>query len=93
LRMIWTSIARRSKQGTSIGPDQAIERWEALRALTIEAAWQLFEEDQKGTIEVGKLADLVILDANPLEVDLDAIPDIGVVETVKEGVTIYPPAR
>jgi predicted amidohydrolase YtcJ len=93
LRMIWTSIARRSKQGTSIGPDQAIERWEALRALTIEAAWQLFEEDQKGTIEVGKLADLVILDANPLDVDLDAIPDIGVVETIKEGVTIYPPAR
>jgi predicted amidohydrolase YtcJ len=93
LRIIWSSIARRSKNGTPIGPDQAIDRWQALKSMTIEAAWQLFEEDAKGTIEIGKLADLVILDANPLDVELDAIPDIGVIETIKEGVTVFPPVR
>lgn len=60
-----------------------------MRSQTIEAAWQLFEEDSKGTLETGKLADLVILDANPVAVDTDSLPDIAVVETVKEGKTVY----
>jgi predicted amidohydrolase YtcJ len=74
-----------------LGPEERIDRWNALKALTINAAWQIFEEDQKGTIEAGKLADLVILDANPLTVETDDILNIKVVETLKEGVTVYPP--
>jgi predicted amidohydrolase YtcJ len=62
---------------------------EALKAITINAAYQYFEEKTKGSIEVGKLADLVILDQNPLKVDPMTIKDIKVVETIKEGKTIY----
>ena len=54
-----------------------------------EAAWQIFEEKTKGTLEAGKLADLVILSQDPLAVPPDAIKDIAVVETIKEGKTIW----
>jgi hypothetical protein len=91
MRVMWSSITRQSREGKVIGPAERIDRWEALKALTINAAWQLFEEDQKGTLEAGKLADLVILDANPLTVATDDILKIKVVETLKEGVTVYPP--
>lgn len=89
MRVMWSSIMRTSKSGTPIGPDERIDIWQALRSLTVEAAWQIFEEDRKGTIEPGKLADLVILDANPLEVTTDELLDIGVVETLKEGRSVY----
>jgi len=62
---------------------------EALKAITINAAYQYFEEKSKGSLEPGKLADLVILDGNPLKVDPMKIKDIKVIETIKEGKTIY----
>ena len=62
---------------------------DALRAVTINAAHQIFEEDTKGSIEHGKLADLVILSANPVELDPKLVKDIVVVETIKEGKTVY----
>ncbi len=89
MRVMRSSITRESRNGTVVGPDERIDVWQALKSQTIEAAWQLFEEDQKGTLEPGKLADLVILDADPLEVDTDALLDIAVVETIKEGKTVY----
>jgi len=89
MRMMWSAVTRQSRAGRIIGPDERVSRWESLKALTINAAWQLFEEDQKGTLEAGKLADLVILDANPLTVETDAILQIKVVETLKEGKTVY----
>ena len=89
MRMVWSAVTRQSRTGRIIGPDERVSRWEALKALTINAAWQLFEEDQKGTLETGKLADLVILDANPLTVETDDILQIKVVETLKEGKTIF----
>ncbi len=53
-------VSRASRaRARCIGPDERIDRWESLKALTINAAWQIREEDQKGTIEAGKLADLV----------------------------------
>ena len=61
----------------------------ALKAMTIWPAWQHFEEDTKGSIEVGKLADFVILDKNPTTVDPETLDQIKVIETIKEGVTIF----
>ncbi len=89
MRMVWSAVTRTSRSGEVIGPDQRVDVLTALRALTIEAAWQIREEDQKGTLTAGKLADLVILDGNPLTVEPDAILDIEVVETFKEGRSVY----
>jgi predicted amidohydrolase YtcJ len=86
---IWTAVNRVSRDGTVIGPDQRITPLEALKAITINSAYQYGEEASKGSIEPGKLADLVILDKNPLTVPPMEIKDIKVVETIKEGKTIY----
>ncbi|MBE9546924.1 MAG: amidohydrolase family protein, partial [Proteobacteria bacterium] len=67
----------------------SITPFEALRAITADAAWQNFEEDRKGTLEAGKLADLVVLSEDPLTIDPIKIKDIQVLETIKEGNTIY----
>ncbi len=58
--------------------------------MTEWAAEQYDEQDSKGTLEAGKLADLVILDKDPLKVDPMTLNDIRIVETIKEGTTIYP---
>ena len=87
--VLWTAVNRVSRSGAVIGADQRVTPLDALKAITINAAYQYFEEDTKGSIEVGKLADLVMLDANPLTVDPMAIKDIKVVETIKEGCPIY----
>jgi len=87
--MIWSAVHRISRNGVVIGPDQRVDVWTALKAITLDAASQYFEEDTKGSIEPGKLADLVILSANPLKVDPMTIRDITVEETFKEGKTVY----
>ncbi len=89
MRMIWSAVQRKSKTGVVIGPDERVDVMTALKAITIVPAWHYREEASKGSIEVGKLADLVILDKNPLTVPVDDIPGIKVVETLKEGRTIY----
>jgi predicted amidohydrolase YtcJ len=61
----------------------------ALQGLTTGAAWQLFEENRKGKIKEGLLADFVILSADPVKTDVDKICDIMVLETIKKGKTIY----
>ena len=87
--MVWTAVHRVSRNGMIIGPDQRVDVWSALKAITINAAYQYFEEDSKGSLEPGKLADMVILSDNPLKVDLITIRDIVVEETFKEGQSIY----
>ena len=86
---IWTAVNRVSRTGEVIGPDQRITPLEALKAITINAAYQYGEENSKGSLEPNKLADMVILDKNPLKVDPMTIRDIRVLETIKEGKTIY----
>ncbi|MBS4786348.1 MAG: amidohydrolase [Clostridiales bacterium] len=86
---IWAAVNRISKNGTDIGADQRITVMEALRGVTINAAYQYHEEQEKGSIQPGKRADLVILDHSPLAVPAAEIRNIRVLETIKDGVTIY----
>lgn len=89
LHTIWCSVNRRTRLGKNIGEEERIEVYDALKAVTINGAYAYFEEDQKGTLEAGKLADMIILDANPLKVEKMAIKDIKVIETIKEGEVLY----
>jgi len=89
MRVLWTAVERTSRSGKIIGPDERITPYEALKAITIWSAYQHFEEDKKGTLENGKLADLVILDKNPLKVNTEEIKDIQVLKTIKEGKIVF----
>ena len=91
LTAVWSAVNRVTSGGRELGPEQRMTPREAVRAVTIDAARQLFEEERKGSIEVGKLADLVLLAANPLTADPMRIREIVVEETVKEGETVYVP--
>ena len=89
MRVLHSAVNRTTRTGYIIGPQHRLSPMEALKAMTIWPAYQHFEEDHKGTLEVGKLADLVILDKNPLTVDRSEIKNIHVLETVKQGRTVY----
>ena len=89
MRVLSATVTRTSRSGRVLGPEHKVPVATALKALTIWPAWQHFEEHSKGTIEVGKLADFVILSDNPLTVPPEKLADIEVVETIKEGVSIY----
>lgn len=89
LETIWCAVNRITKNGVSLGEEERISPLDALKAVTKNAAYQYFEEDIKGTIKEGKLADLVILDKNILKVEPMEIKDIQVLETIKEGETIF----
>ena len=90
MTMLWSAVNRVSRSGAVIGESQRVTPYEGLKAMTEWVAEQYDELDTKGTLEVGKLADLVILDKDPTQVDPMTIKEIKVVETIKEGVTIYP---
>ncbi|WP_245671247.1 amidohydrolase [Pseudobacillus wudalianchiensis] len=89
LQAVWSAVNRTSRSGEVIGPEQRVTRIEALRAVTIDAAWQNFDENIKGSIETGKYADFVILGDNPLTVQSMKIKDIPILETVINGKTVY----
>ncbi|WP_430446905.1 amidohydrolase [Sphingorhabdus contaminans] len=86
---LWSSMARTSLTGVVSGEDQRLSAYEGLQALTTGAAWQVYEENRKGRIRKGMLADFVVLDRNPLTTPLDQIRSIKVLETVKEGETVW----
>ncbi len=86
---IWSAVNRTSRSGKVIGKKEQATPYQALKAVTINAAYEHFDEKTKGSLEVGKLADLVILDKNPLNEDPKTLKDIKVVETIKEGQTIF----
>jgi predicted amidohydrolase YtcJ len=85
---LWTPVARETSSGELLGPEERVSVEQALRAMTSDAAWQLRLEDQVGSIEAGKQADLVILSANPLDYEGD-LRDIEIERTLVGGVTIY----
>jgi len=88
LRLVWSAVNRLSRSGVVVGPEQRLSVLDALHATTREAAYQHFEEHEKGTLEPGKLADLVILDRSPLD-DPSTIDAIRVMETVIAGRSVY----
>lgn len=87
--MIWSAVNRVSTSGQVIGREQSITALEALRATTINSAFQNFEDHIKGSIEPGKLADFTILAENPLKVDPIRIKDIQILEAIVGGDSIY----
>ena len=89
LTVVWSAVNRVTTGGKELGPEQRITPFEALRAITADAAWQNFEEERKGTLETGKLADLVVLSDDPLAVEPMKIRDIQILETIKEGKSIF----
>ncbi|MBT7425746.1 MAG: amidohydrolase [Flavobacterium sp.] len=89
MRMVGISVDRTSRSGQVIGEKEKLTPYEALQSITSWSAYQHFEEDLKGTLQEGKLADMVILDKNPLKISPTEIKEIVVLETIKEGISVY----
>jgi hypothetical protein len=89
MRVLSATVNRTTRGNRVLGPEHRVEPIVALKAMTLWAAYQHFEEETKGSIEVGKLADFAILSDNPLTIDRNKIADIKVVETIKKGRSIY----
>ncbi len=89
MRTVWCAVNRLTRSGVTIGADQRLSVYDALRGITANAAYAYHEEDRKGTLEAGKLADMVILEKNPLTADKMELKDIAVLETIKEGTVLY----
>lgn len=86
---IWTAVNRVSRSGATIGAAERVSPYQAIKAITINAAYEFYEENLKGTLTKGKLADFVILDKNPLNVKPMEIKGIKILETIKEGKSIF----
>ena len=89
LTTVWCAVNRVTREGVPLAREEAVTPLEALRAVTIHAAWQYGEEDRKGSIAPGKAADLVILDRNPLAVPPHQLREIQVMETIKDGAVLF----
>jgi predicted amidohydrolase YtcJ len=88
LQAVWSQVFRTTYGGEVLGPQQRIGVMDALRAVTIDAAWQVFQEDNRGSLEVGKYADLVVLSDNPVEEPL-TLRELVVEQTFIGGATVY----
>ena len=89
MRVLDATVTRRTRSGDILGPSQRVDVMTALKAMTLWPAWQHFESDLKGSIEVGKLADFVILSDDPTAVDPETLDTLKVMTTIKEDVVIY----
>jgi len=87
--LVWCAVVRKTRSGQILGPDQRLSVYEALRAVTYNSAWAYGEEDRKGTLEPGKLADMIVVSSDPFAIDPDEIQNIEVLETWKEGKKVY----
>tara|TARA_R110001599_G_scaffold353231_1_gene590993 strand:- start:70930 stop:72639 length:1710 start_codon:yes stop_codon:yes gene_type:complete len=88
LQAVWSQVFRTTFGGDVLGPEQRIGVMDALRAVTIDAAWQVFQESNRGSLEAGKYADLVVLSGNPLENPLQ-LRELVVEQTIIGGATVY----
>jgi predicted amidohydrolase YtcJ len=88
LFLMWCAVNRITSSGRVAGENQKVSREGALRGVTLDAAYSLREEKERGSIQAGKLANFTILDDNPITVDAMKIKDIGVWGTVMEGIKL-----
>ncbi|WP_288479304.1 amidohydrolase [uncultured Clostridium sp.] len=88
-RTIWCSVNRITLNGVTIGEDEKISVLDAIKAVTINAAKQYFEDDKKGSLEKGKFADMIIIDKNPFEINPLDLYKIKILETIKSGEVLY----
>ena len=89
IRLLWSTTNRKTRSGKVLGEEQKISTYAALEAMTINAAYQHFEDDIKGTIEVGKQADLVVLSEDPLSIHPEKLLNVKVVATYSKGIEIF----
>ena len=89
IRLLWSTTNRMTRSGKVLGEEQKISTYSALEAMTINAAYQHFEDGIKGTIEVGKLADLVVLSEDPLSMPADELLKLKVMATYSHGKEIF----
>ncbi|MBL8868234.1 MAG: amidohydrolase [Planctomycetaceae bacterium] len=89
IRILSSVVTRRTRSGDILGAEQCIPVDAALKSLTLWAAYQHYEEANRGSIEVGKLADFVVLDKNPHRVPIESLADLKVLQTIKEGKTVH----
>jgi predicted amidohydrolase YtcJ len=89
MRLLWSTVNRITRSGKVLGPEQRIGIEDALRALTVNGAHQYFEEARKGTLAVGKQADLVVLSQDPLALAPEKLLELRVVETVARGRVVF----
>ncbi|MBE5040108.1 amidohydrolase [Ructibacterium gallinarum] len=89
LETMWCAVRRMTKGKVCLGAEYAITPYEALRAVTKDAAFAYFEESKKGTLTPGKKADMIILDRSPLSCPPDELRKVAVLETIKDGKTVY----
>jgi len=87
--LVWCAVVRETRSGQILGPEQRLSVFEALRAVTYNAAYAYGEQDLKGTLEAGKLADMILVDRDPFVVDPGELPDLRVLATWKEGELVY----
>jgi hypothetical protein len=90
LRNISVAVTRMAPSGRVLGPEERLTVEQAIRAQTIDAAWQLFADDVIGSLEVGKYADLVVLSADPRTVPPEQIAELDVRATFLAGRQVYP---
>lgn len=93
METVWCAVNRITKNGVHFSDNQKISTLDALKAITINGAYQYFQEDIKGSIEAGKAADFVILDRDPLKADPNDLKDIRILKTIKNGKCIFDSAE
>ena len=89
MRVLSATVTRRTRSGKILGPEQRVDVMTALKAMTLWPAWQHFEENEKGSIEVGKRADFVVLSEDPTAIDPETLADLDVLMTIKDGVVVF----
>ena len=89
MRVLDATVTRRSRSGDILGPAQRVDVMTGIKAMTLWPAWQHFEEDRKGSIEVGELSGFVILSGDPTTIDPELIDTLKVTVTIKEDRPIY----
>ncbi len=87
LETLWCAVNRKTKRGQMF--QEAVNVSTALKAVTINAAYQYHEETEKGSITPGKRANLVVLDQNPLTVPVETLKDIRVLQTICDGAVVF----